>query len=426
MSHKNILKIVSSVALLLLLVGLVAKNKPKSFNFVATQLKFSNIRLTKAVAQVNKTEEQLAFANNQFGFELFNQVFNPTRRQNVFISPTSIAIALAMTYNGSNSETQKAMASTLHLTELSLQDINESYHKLQQNWQKADSPVQLSLANSLWVKEGVPFKHKFLKNNREYYSAQITNLNFTNPGAKNIINSWVKEETQGKIERIVNTIDPENILLLINAIYFKGNWANQFDKNLTKVQSFHLSDNFSKPHPLMSQTGKYRYYENEGFQAVSLPYEGNRLSMYIFLPREESNLATFSQQLTFQNWQQWMKQFRPTEGTVKIPRFQLEYDVILNRALATLGMGIAFESDRADFSEMTSHSVFIDRLKHKTFVEVNEEGTEAAGVTSVGIGATSINLTQPFAMIVNRPFFCAIRDDRTNAILFMGSIINPT
>ena len=349
MSHKNILRIVSSVALLLLFIGLVAKNKVKSFNFVAAKPQFSEIGLTKAVAQVNKIEKQLTSANNQFGFELFNHIFNPTQRQNVFISPTSIAIALAMTYNGANGETQKAMESALNLTELNLKDINVSYQKLQQNWQKAESPVQLSIANSLWAKVGVPFKHKFLKNNREYYSAQITNLNFANPGAKNIINSLVKEATQGKIERIVNNINPENILLLINAIYFKGTWANQFDRNLTTAQSFYLSDNFSKPHPLMSQTGKYRYYENDRFQAVSLPYEGNQLSMYIFLPRAESDLATFSRQLTFQNWQQWSQQFRPTEGTVKIPRFQLEYDVNLNRALTALGMGIVFEDKRADF-----------------------------------------------------------------------------
>ena len=426
MSHKNILRIVSSVALLLLFIGLVAKNKVKSFNFVAAKPQFSEIGLTKAVAQVNKIEKQLTSANNQFGFELFNHIFNPTQRQNVFISPTSIAIALAMTYNGANGETQKAMASALNLTELNLKDINVSYQKLQQNWQKAESPVQLSIANSLWAKVGVPFKHKFLKNNREYYSAQITNLNFANPGAKNIINSWVKEATQGKIERIVNNINPENILLLINAIYFKGTWANQFDRNLTTAQSFYLSDNFSKPHPLMSQTGKYRYYENDRFQAVSLPYEGNQLSMYIFLPRAESDLATFSRQLTFQNWQQWSQQFRPTEGTVKIPRFQLEYDVNLNRALTALGMGIVFEDKRADFSGMTSQLVFIDRVKHKTFVEVNEEGTEAAGVTSVGISTTSVNLAQPFAMIVNRPFFCAIADERTGTILFMGSILDPS
>ena len=425
MSHKNILRIVSSVTLLLLLVGLVAKTKFKLFNFVSPTPKFSEIGLIKAVARVNKTEEQIAFANNQFGFELFNHVFNPERGQNVFISPTSIALALAMTYNGAGGETQKAMASTLHLDELSLQDINVSYQKLQQNWQKTDSPVQLSIANSLWAKEGVSFKHKFLKNNREYYSAQITNLDFANPGAKNIINSWVKKATQGKIKRIVDNLNPDNILLLINAIYFKGNWANQFDKNLTKSRSFYLSDNFSKPHPFMSQTGEYSYYENERFQAVSLPYEGDRLSMYIFLPNEESDLATFSQQLNLQNWQQWMKQFRPTEGGIKIPRFQLEYDVVLNPALTALGMGIVFEDERADFSGMTSHSVLIDRIKHKTFVEVNEEGTEAAGVTSVGISTTSVNLAKPFEMIVNRPFFCAIGDDRTGTILFMGSILNP-
>ncbi|MGK7935407.1 MAG: serpin family protein, partial [Xenococcaceae cyanobacterium] len=259
MSQKNILGIFSSIVLLLVLAVSVAEDKFKAFNFASSSPSVADMGLTKAIAKVSNTEEKIAFANNQFSFELFNHVFNPHQQRNVFISPTSIAIALTMTYNGAKGETQSDMASALNLKDLSLKDINTSYQKLQQKWQKADSPVQLSIANSLWAKEGVPFKHQFLKNNRQYYAAQITNLNFSNPGAKNIINSWIKEATQGKIEQFVNDITPEDILLLINAIYFKGNWAKQFDRNLTTVESFQISEHFSKPHPLMSQTGKYRY-----------------------------------------------------------------------------------------------------------------------------------------------------------------------
>ena len=426
MSHKNILGTISSLVLLLTLSGSVTENKLESPNFVSSTAMFREISLGTTVAQENTKEEKLVIAHNQLGFKLFNNIFNPTHNKNIFISPTSIAIALAMIYNGAGGETQQAIASALELQEFSLKDLNLNYQELQQSIQKADPQVQLSIANSFWAKQGIPFKHKFLKSNREYYNARITNLDFTNPRAKNIINSWVKEATQGKIERIVNAIKAEDILFLINAIYFKGNWANQFDKNLTTSESFHLSTNFSKPHPMMSQTGEYRYYENEQFQAVSLPYGQNRLSMYIFLPHQNSDLATFAQQLTLQNWQQWMQQFSLTQGSIKIPRFQLEYEVELKRALTALGMGIVFEADRADFSGMTSKSVFIDRIKHKTFVEVNEKGTEAAGVTSIGIRTTSLNLAKPFEMIVNRPFFCAIGDSQTGTILFMGSIVNPS
>ena len=425
MSHKNILGIFSSVVLLLGLAVSVVEDKFRVFNFASSSPSVADMGLTKAVAKVSNTEEKIAFANNQFSFELFNRVFNPHQQRNVFISPTSIAIALTMTYNGANGATQSDMASALNLNDLSLEDINVNYQKLQQKWQKADSQVQLSIANSLWAKEGVPFKHKFLKSNREYYAAQITNLNFSNPGAKNIINSWIKEATQGKIERVVNNITPEDVLLLINAIYFKGNWANQFDQNLTTAESFHISDNFSKPHPLMSQTGKYRYFENDQFQAVSLPYEDNQLSMYVFLPNERSDLTTFSHELTFENWQKWSEQFRLQEGAIKLPKFQLEYEVLLNQALTDLGMGIIFEDNQADFSAMTSQSVLIDRIKHKTFIEVNEEGTEVAGTTSIGLTPTSLNMAQPFEMIVNRPFFFVINDNQTSTILFMGSVVEP-
>ncbi len=425
MSQKNILGIFSSIVLLLVLAVSVAEDKFKAFSFASSSPRVADMGLTKAIAKVSNTEEKIAFANNRFSFELFNYLFNPHQQRNIFISPTSIAIALTMTYNGANGETQSDMASALNLTDLSLKDINTSYQKLQQKWQKADSPVQLSIANSLWAKEGIPFKHKFLKNNREYYAAQITNLNFSNPGAKNIINSWIKEATQGKIERVINDITPEDVLLLINAIYFKGNWAKQFDRNLTTVESFYISEHFSKPHPLMSQTGKYRYLENDRFQAVSLPYEENQLSMYIFLPKERSDLATFAHELTLENWQQWSNQFHLTGGEIKIPRFQLEYEALLNQALTDLGMGIIFEDNQADFSAMTSQSVLIDRIKQKTLIEVNEEGTEAAGTTAIGITSTSLNLAQPFEMIVNRPFFFVIKDNQTSTILFMGSVVDP-
>ena len=425
MSHKNILGTIGSIFLLLMLTGSMRQNKLDPLNFVASRTTFSDVRITRAMVTANNPDEQIAIANNQFGFKLFKNIVHFNHTKNVFISPTSIAIALAMTYNGASGETQQAMASALELQELSLKDVNLSYQKLQQDWQQSDSQVQLSIANSIWAKQGIPFKHKFLKNNREYYQARITNLDFTNPRAKNIINSWVQEATQGKIERIVGNIKPEDILFLINAIYFKGNWANQFDKKLTKTESFHLSPDFSQPQRMMSQTGKYRYYENNQFQAISLPYGQSRLSMYIFLPRQNSDLATFSQQLNLDNWQQWKQQFQLTPGSITIPRFQLEYEVELKQALTALGMGIAFEANRADFAEMTSQSVLIDRIKHKTFVEVNEEGTEAASVTSIGIGITSVNPTQPFEMIVNRPFFCAIADNLTDTILFMGSVVNP-
>jgi serine protease inhibitor len=216
------------------------------------------------------------------------------------------------------------------------------------------------------------------------------------------------------------------VLYLINAIYFKGNWQKEFSKSATQEQPFTLLNGTRKQHPLMSQSGKYRYYENPEFQAISLPYGSGRLSMFVFLPKPNVKQADFYRNFTSENWQQWMKQFSSRSGQIVLPRFKLEYDITLNQALQALGMGVAFQ-DQANFANMTPKEVKIDEVKHKTFVEVNEEGTEAAAVTSVGIRATSAPPPEeaPFKMVVDRPFFCAIRDNQTGTILFMGSIVDP-
>lgn len=370
-------------------------------------------------------DAKLVDANTKFGFKLFQEVLKQDSNKNVFVSPTSIAIALSMTYNGASGQTQQAMAQALELQGMTLQDINQANEALKTTLEKADPAVQLSIANSLWAKQGIPFKPEFMQRNQQFYGAKVTELNFANPSSKNVINGWVKENTRGKIDQIVNQIKPDDVLFLINAVYFKGNWTKQFDKSQTTERPFYLSNGSQKQHPMMSQSGKYRYYENENFQAVSLPYGKERLSFYVFLPKKTTNLDAFQQQLSLQNWQQWMNQFQMRNGSIQLPRFKFEYDIQLNNALKALGMGEAF-SNTANFSDMTSASVAIDEVKHKTFVEVNEEGTEAAAVTSVGVMLTSARMPEaPFEMVVDRPFFCAIRDNQTGTILFMGSIKEP-
>ncbi|NES20576.1 MAG: serpin family protein [Symploca sp. SIO3E6] len=371
-------------------------------------------------------DEKFVAANTKFGFKLFSEILKQEKDQNIFISPTSVAIALGMAYNGASGETQQGMAEALELQQLSIEDINQAHNILQTSLATADPDVQLSIANSLWAKQGVPFKREFLQTNQQFYGGKLTELDFASPEAPEVINSWVKENTNGKIEQIVEQLKPDDVLFLINAIYFKGNWSEQFDKSQTTELPFYLTDGTTKQHPMMSQFGNYRYAENDSFQAVSLPYGGGRLSMYIFLPSEQTNLEAFQQQLTQENWRQWMNQFQTRDGEIKLPRFQFDYDIQLNDALKALGMEAAFDASQADFSNMTSVPVKIDEVKHKTFVEVNEEGTEAAAVTSVGIAVTSAVMPQsPFQMTVDRPFFVAIRDNQTRTVLFMGSVVEP-
>lgn len=366
---------------------------------------------------------QAISANTQFGFKLFSELLRQNSSSNVFISPTSVAIALAMLYNGASGETQQAMAQTLELQGISLQDINTGNAALLSALTNPDANVQMTIANSLWAKQEYPFRQDFLQRNQSFYKAQVTNLDFAAPEATNTINEWVNHNTNGRIEQIVDRINPQDVMFLINAIYFKGRWTDEFDLNQTTNEPF-LTNSGSTQLPMMSQTGRYRYYENEQFQAVSLPYGTGRLSLYVFLPRENSNLTSFYQQLNAANWEKWLTQFNQREGSIRLPRFQMEYDLTLNDTLKVLGMEVAF-GDSADFSAM-GDDLALSEVKHKTFVEVNEEGTEAAAVTSGRVMTVSAPLQPPFEMIVNRPFFCAIRDNQTGAVLFMGSIVEPS
>ncbi|WP_017316083.1 serpin family protein [Mastigocladopsis repens] len=391
--------------------------------FAQSRLPRSESSISK---QVSNPESKLVAANTKFGFKLFSEVLKNDDGKNIFVSPSSVAIALAMTYNGASGSTKEAMTKALELQGLNLQQINSSNAVLKKLLENPDPKVQLTIANSLWANKDASFNPDFLQTNRDFYTARVTNLNFTDADALNIINEWVNENTSGKINKIVEKIEPNEVLFLINAIYFKGSWTNEFDKQQTAEYPFYLTSGKQKQHSMMSQSGDYRYYENKQFQAVSLPYgQGDKISFYIFLPKQNSSLKSFYQNLNAQNWENWMTQFSKHEGFVRLPRFKMDYDVTLNDALTALGMGEAF-SNTANFSLM-GKNLKMSEVKHKTFVEVNEEGTEAAAATSVAIMPVSAQLPpqEPFRMIVDRPFFCTIRDNQTGSILFMGSIVEP-
>ncbi|QLE57692.1 serpin family protein [Nostoc sp. TCL26-01] len=366
-------------------------------------------------------------ANNRFGFKLFSEIGlqNTPPTKNIFVSPMSIGTALAIAYNGASGSTQQAMAKTLEFQGISLPEINSNYAALNKLLSNPDANVQLNIANSLWVNQDISLRPDFIQITRDFYQAKVANIDFQNVTSVNTINDWVKDNTGGKINKIVKQIAPNEVLFLINAIYFKGKWSQEFAKSQTTTQPFYSVSGQQKQHPMMSQTGDYRYYENDQFQAVSLPYgQDGRVSLYVFLPKQKSNLQVFQQNLNAENWEKWMSQFNKRKGSIKLPRFQTDYEITLNDALKTLGMAEAF-TNKADFSGI-GKNIAISEVKHKAFVEVNEEGTEASAATSVGFRATFARQPQtPFKMIVDRPFFCAIRDNQTKSILFMGAIVEP-
>jgi serine protease inhibitor len=375
-----------------------------------------------------KIDGRLVSANTEFGFKLFREIAASAAGRNVFISPSSVALALAMTYNGASGETRQAMARALEVQAMSLEEVNRVGGQLRAALEGADPKARLLVANSLWARRGVGFKQDFIERNRQFYGAEVAELNFDDPSAPATINAWVSDKTSGKIARIVDQIGSDTILFLINAIYFKGQWSAQFDKARTKEEPFTLSDGRQKKVQMMTQSGEYDYFEGPNFQAVSLPYGERRLSMYIFLPAKGAGLAQLQKNLTAANWNEWMTKFGETPGDIGLPRFKVEFETELSDALKAMGMGVAFDEERADFSDMVQNGekVAIHRVKHKTFAEVNEEGTEAAAVTSVEMRTTSImRPRRKFRLIVDRPFLCAIRDKQTGAILFIGSILDP-
>ena len=384
--------------------------------------------LTGLQRDLNPQEVYLTNANNAFGLKLFKEIVaHPDERdKNIFISPLSVSMALGMTYNGAAGTTEEAMRNTLEYGNMTQQEINESYRSLIDLLIDLDPMVQFQIANSIWYRLGFQVKQPFIDINKTFFDAEVTGLNFTDPAAKDIINGWVDEKTNGKIPDIVDEINPEHVMFLINAIYFKGDWTSQFKTQDTRDDDFYLLDGSKKTVKMMSQKYDFGYFATQDFQAVDLPYSGKAFSMTIFLPRPEFRVDDFIAQISNETLTEWVDNFGEIEVDLSMPKFKLEYDLTMNNVLKALGMGIAFEKWEANFikiADVRPENLYIDKVKHKTFVDVNEEGTEAAAATSVGIGITS--LPQTITMIINRPFVFVIREKFSNTILFMGKIVEP-
>ena len=380
-------------------------------------------------------DDSIVAANTSFGFRLFSELTARDTGQSVFISPLSVSTALAMTYNGAAGGTQRAMAQALGLDGMELDKVNASSAALLRSLDALNPVVELSIANSLWARQGEPFSGDFLDRNQRYYGAEIATLDFGDPKSADVINGWIDTKTKGKIDRMIGKIKPSTVMMLINAIYFKGKWHTPFDPERTTDRAFHLADGTEKLHPMMSQSGRFRHLNGEGFQAVKLAYDeggsaseekggfkDTRVGMYVFLPDADSSLEEFLGELDAESWETWMAQFEVGQGKVVIPRFKLEYSSKLNDALKALGMGVAFGGS-ADFSAMAPRGLWIDEVSHKAVVEVNEEGTEAAAATVVAM-AESMAI-QRIDFVADRPFFFAIRDDTTGTVLFMGALFEP-
>ncbi|HMB89207.1 MAG TPA: serpin family protein [Rhodothermales bacterium] len=375
---------------------------------------------------LSQAEQHLVEADNRFGLHLFRQLSQADAAENVFISPLSVSMALGMTMNGASGETRTAMEETLELAGLSEEEINASYRSLIDMLTTLDDKVTVGIANSIWHREGFAVEQGFLDMNHTFFDAEVQSLNFSRSEAADIINAWVDDKTHSKIQEIVNPpIPPEVVMYLINATYFKGDWRTQFDEDDTQDDVFRKADGTTVPVSMMNMAEmSFPMLQTERFQAIDLPYGDSLFSMTILLPNEPYNLDDIAQDLTAENWTAWTSQLAPQKlSLLQMPKFKLAYKKSLAETLGAMGMDIAFDEARADFSRINPNAhLFISEVKHKTFVEVDEEGTEAAAVTSVVVDVTSI---RPMLRI-DRPFLFAIREQATGTILFLGKMIDPS
>ncbi len=387
----------------------------------------SSLEISDNVEFGEKDYEKIVSSNNGLGLTWLSEA-EPNKDGNIFISPTSLFMALSMVYNGADGVTKDEIAKVLQVEGIEAKKLNQANASLMNLFHRSSKQVQLNVANSIWLNEKYHFQTEFAQNNKDYYNAEIQEIDINDSGSPKMINNWVKDKTNGKIGEIVESpLDPDLVTVLINAIYFKGDWKYEFDKSQTEDRPFYSADGTTKSIPLMTLHEKLAYMENENLQAVSLPYgEENEMSMNVFLPKENISLEEFKNKLTYENWQKWTSEFQEREGTVLLPKFKLEYEASLKETLQKLGMTTAFTKG-ANFSKMIQEDdpLWISQVKQKTFIDVNEEGTEAAAATSVEMVTESFNMDGPFQMEVNRPFIITIIENKSDNILFIGAINNP-
>ena len=376
--------------------------------------------------QLNIEETKLVSSDNRFGIKIFRELALSTPDSNVFISPLSMSMALGMTLNGAVGETRLAMEKTLELYGLTQQEINQSYLSLITLLTQLDPKVIFKIANSIWYRDNLTFKKEFIDLNKYYFDAQVEALNFSDPNSVVKINQWVTDQTNGKIKKMINQINPDDIMFLINAIYFKGIWTYQFDPQLTQKGQFYDPAGNTVSCQLMQQERNFPYLQNNDIQAVELPYGDGDFRMAIVLPGKEISLQSLISNMSDEQLLNWLGSFQSCQGVLEFPKFKFAYEKKLNDMLANLGMGVAFDGEKADFSNLYEGpgNAFISLVMHKSFIQVDEEGTEAAAATSVTITLTSAG-SDEFYMRVDRPFIFVLYDKPSQTILFIGKITEP-
>jgi serine protease inhibitor len=367
----------------------------------------------------------IARANNDFAFRFLAAQRPLEPPGDLFFSPYSLSSALAMTLNGASGETLHEMRTTLGLGRTGRKSINQAQAELRQQLELPGEGITLGIANSLWAALNVPLKAEFVQHCAEYYAARAASVDFQDPQTLAAINNWVAEKTCDRIKNLLHeeNLVPPPVLILINAIYFKGLWRSPFRSELTHPVPFYLSDGAQHTVQLMRQSESFEYLETDAVQIASLVYGRGQFSLEVCLPSPDRSLDQLLAGLDESTWQGWLNHLRMHEIELGLPRFRMEYGAEVGPALKQMGMQLAF-SPEADFSQITSGPLLIDQVIHRAFLEVNEQGSEAAAATAVMMKRGALIMSKP-RMIVDRPFLCAIRHRPSEAILFLGAIYKP-
>jgi serpin B len=368
------------------------------------------------------TEQRIAGSTTDFGLELLRRVRAAGEGGNIMLSPLSASMALGMTLNGAAGETYDGMAATLKLDGLSEDEINRGYADLIDMLVRLDPAVDVGIANSVWYRQGLAIQDDFVRAVEGTFGAEISPIDIFSPDAPGIINRWVSDATRGRIDEIVKAIPGNLVAYLINAVYFKGAWTDAFDRARTRNAPFTLEDGGTVDVPFMNtDKATYDVLRNPLFTGLDLGYGGGPYRMTILVPADGVSLDQLVGALDADRWRAWMEDFREEETTISIPKYRLEYEIKLNETLAAMGMDAAFDAARADFTRLAATGGKISEVKQKTFIDVNEEGTEAAAVTSVAITDSA-----PIPVVADRPFIVAIRERLSGTLLFLGIVADPS
>ncbi len=362
----------------------------------------------------------LVSQNNQFAIEFFRNVVEKEAEENYMVSPLSLSMALGMVHNGADGDTKVAFDELLGKG-TSLEQLNQFNEKLRRSLTTKIEGTAMNLANAIWIQEDFPVENTFVAVNQKVYEAEVANIDFGNPEAPTIVNSWVERNTNGTIEELVKNFSPDTRLFLANALYFKAQWKYRFKTENTRNALFYTTPENSVEVPMMNMNAEVPFFTNETFRSIILPYKGERFEMVLLLPNHGLTTSDIVDSMTGENLALWLEEYSLSELQIGVPKFTLEYENLLNDELMDMGLEIAFSPD-ADLGKISPGAPLqISRVLQKTFIEVNEEGTEAAAATGVEVVVTSA----PPSFIADRPFLYLIRDSYTGSVLFIGRVGLP-